>query len=250
MGAAAISLAKYGMALAGSPFIEFSGRVSKVVGLAIESDGPEANIGELCEIKAAREGRSVYAEVVGFREGKALLMPLGSLNGVGPGSKVVATGTNLSVPVGMELTGRVLDGLGNPIDGGGPVRPEASFTVDHQAPHPLARKRIAEPLPLGVKAIDGLLTIGKGQRVGIFSGSGVGKSTLMGMIARNTKADINVIALIGERGREVREFLEKDLQEEGLARSVVVVATSDQPALIRLKQRVCSDSIYMDYEPK
>ena len=235
MGVAGISLKKYKMALANSPYMEFSGRVSKIVGLTIESDGPEANIGELCEIKAAREGRYVYAEVVGFREGKALLMPLGSLNGVGPGSKVVATGTNLSVPVGMDLAGRVLDGLGNPIDGGGPVRSEASFTVDHQAPHPLARKRISEPLPLGVKAIDGLLTIGKGQRIGIFSGSGVGKSTLMGMIARNTKADINVIALIGERGREVREFLEKDLQEEGLSRSVVVVATSDQPALVRLK---------------
>ena len=230
-----ISLQKYKMSLAGSPFIEFSGRVSKVVGLTIESDGPEANIGELCEIKASREGRSVYAEVVGFREGKALLMPLGSLSGVGPGNKVTATGTNLSVSVGGELAGRILDGLGNPIDGGGPIRAEAAFTVDHQAPHPLARKRIKEPLPLGVKAIDGLLTIGKGQRVGIFSGSGVGKSTLMGMIARNTKADINVIALIGERGREVREFLEKDLKSEGLARSVVVVATSDQPALIRLK---------------
>ena len=230
-----MSLAKYGMALAGKSFIEFSGHVSKVVGLTIESDGPEANIGELCEIKASREGRSIYAEVVGFRDGKALLMPLGSLSGVGPGSKIVATGTSLSVAVGRELTGRVLDGLGSPIDGGGPIRAEAAFAVEHQAPHPLARKRIAEPLPLGIKAIDGLLTIGKGQRVGIFSGSGVGKSTLMGMIARNTKADINVIALIGERGREVREFLEKDLQAEGLKRSVVVVATSDQPALIRLK---------------
>jgi len=235
MSNAAVSLVKYRMALAGKSFIEFSGRVSKVVGLTIESDGPEANIGELCEIKATREGRSVYAEVVGFRDGKALLMPLGSLSGVGPGQKVVATGTHLSVPVGDELTGRVLDGLGSPIDGGGPIRSVTALPVDHMAPHPLARKRISEPLPLGVKAIDGLLTIGKGQRVGIFSGSGVGKSTLMGMIARNTKADINVIALVGERGREVREFLEKDLQQEGLSRSVVVVATSDQPALIRLK---------------
>ena len=235
MATAAISLSKYKMALAGKSFIEFSGRVSKIVGLTIEADGPEANIGELCEIKAAREGRSVYAEVVGFREGKALLMPLGNLGGVGPGSKVVATGSNLSVAVGRELTGRVLDGLGNPIDGGGPIRAEATLAVEHQAPHPLTRKRISKPLPLGIKAIDGLLTIGKGQRIGIFSGSGVGKSTLMGMIARNTKADINVIALIGERGREVREFLEKDLQQEGLSRSVVVVATSDQPALIRLK---------------
>jgi len=250
MAVSAVSLKKYGMALAGSPFIEFSGRVSKVVGLAIESDGPEANVGELCEIRNTREGRSVYAEVVGFRDGKALLMPLGNLGGVGPGNKVVATGSVFSVPVGEELTGRVLDGLGNPIDGGGPVHTEASFAVDHQAPHPLARKRIREPLPLGVKAIDGLLTIGKGQRVGIFSGSGVGKSTLMGMIARNTKADINVIALIGERGREVREFLEKDLQEEGLSRSVVVVATSDQPALIRLKGAFVATAIAEFYRSR
>ena len=235
MGFGEVSLSKYNMALAGGAFIEFSGKVSKIIGLTIESEGPEANIGELCEIKAAREGRSVNAEVVGFHEGRALLMPLGSLNGVGPGSKVVATGANLAVPVGGRLIGRVLDGLGNPIDGGGPVCAEAMYAVDHNAPHPLARKRISEPLPLGVKAIDSLLTIGKGQRVGIFSGSGVGKSTVMGMIARNTKADVNVIALIGERGREVREFLEKDLKQEGLARSVVVVATSDQPALIRLK---------------
>ena len=250
MGVADISLSKYGMALAGSAFIEFSGRVSKVVGLTIESDGPEANIGELCEIKASREGRSVYAEVVGFRDGKALLMPLGNLNGVGPGSKIIATGSNLSVAVGKSLIGRVLDGLGNPIDGGGPVCAEAMYTVDHQAPHPLARKRITEPLPLGVKAIDSLLTIGKGKRVGIFSGSGVGKSTVMGMIARNTKAGINVIALIGERGREVREFLEKDLKKEGLARSVVVVATSDQPALIRLKGAFVATAIAEFYRNK
>ena len=250
MSVAAISLAKYEMALAGRSFIEFSGHVSKVVGLTIESDGPEANIGELCEIKASREGRSVYAEVVGFREGKALLMPLGSLSGVGPGSKVVATGNSLSVPVGSELTGRILDGLRNPIDGGGPVEGEASFAVEHQAPHPLTRKRISEPLTLGIKAIDGLLTVGKGQRLGIFSGSGVGKSTLMGMIARNTKADINVIALIGERGREVREFLEKDLQKEGLERSVVVVATSDQPALIRLKGAFVATAIAEYYRNK
>jgi len=232
---AVIELDKYRSLIADNTYIEFTGKVSKVVGLTIETDGPEVNIGELCEIHAARFRKIVYAEAVGFRDGKALLMPLGNMSGVGPGNKVVATGTNLSVGVGEDLVGRVLDGLGNPIDGGEGIAPEYSYTVDYKAPHPLERKRIREPLPLGVKVLDGLLTIGKGQRIGIFAGSGVGKSTLMGMIARNTKADINVIALIGERGREVREFLEKDLGEEGLARSVVVVATSDQPALIRLK---------------
>ena len=230
-----IDLSKYSNMLRGNTFIEFMGKVSKVVGLTIETDGPEVNIGELCEIHAARFSKVVQAEAVGFRDGKALLMPLGNMSGVGPGNKVVATGTELSVAVGEGLVGRVLDGLGNPMDENGSISPEFLYTVDYKAPHPLVRKRICEPLPMGVKVIDGLLTIGKGQRVGIFAGSGVGKSTLMGMIARNTKADVNVIALIGERGREVREFLEKDLGEEGLARSVVVVATSDQPALIRLK---------------
>ncbi|MDR3119900.1 MAG: flagellar protein export ATPase FliI [Clostridiales bacterium] len=247
---AVIELAKYNMTLAGGSFLEYSGRVSKVVGLTIESDGPEANIGELCEIQAARLGRSVYAEVVGFRDGKALLMPLGSMAGIGPGSKVIATGSSFSVAVGRDLTGRVLDGLGNPIDGGGPVTAEAMVPVDHPAPHPLARRRISEPLPLGVKVIDSLLTIGKGQRCGIFSGSGVGKSTVMGMIARNTKADVNVIALIGERGREVREFLEKDLKDEGLSRSVVVVATSDQPALVRLKGAFVATAIAEYYRSR
>jgi len=232
---AVVELGKYSSVLAGNTFIEYMGKVSKVVGLTIETDGPEVNIGELCEIHASRLNKIVHAEVVGFRDGKTLLMPLGPMGGVGPGNKVVATGTDLSVGVGENLVGRILDGLGNPMDGRPGIVPEFMYTVEHRAPHPLARKRIKEPLPLGVKAMDGLLTIGKGQRVGIFSGSGVGKSTLMGMIARNTKADINVIALVGERGREVKEFLEKDLGEEGLARSVVVVATSDQPALIRLK---------------
>ena len=232
---AVIELEKFTNAISSSSFIEYTGKVSKVVGLTIEADGPEVNIGELCEIHAARFRKVVYAEVVGFRDNKVLLMPLGDMSGVGPGNKVVATGTNLSVSVGPDLTGRILDGLGRPLDEGPIPSYEFKYTVDHQAPHPLMRKRISEPLPLGVKIIDSLLTIGKGQRVGIFAGSGVGKSTLMGMIARNTKADVNVIALIGERGREVREFLEKDLKEEGLARSVVVVATSDQPALIRLK---------------
>ncbi|MDR1438535.1 MAG: flagellar protein export ATPase FliI [Clostridiales bacterium] len=245
-----MQLQKYAGLLAGNAFIEYSGKVSKVVGLTIESEGPEANIGELCEIHAARFGKVVHAEVVGFRDGKALLMPLGDMSGVGPGNKVVATGANLSVAVAEGLTGRVLDGLGNPIDDGGPVTPEFMYSVDYQAPHPLTRKRISEPLPLGLKVVDGLLTVGKGQRIGIFAGSGVGKSTIIGMIARYTKADVNVIALIGERGREVREFLEKDLKDEGLSRSVVVVATSDQPALIRLKGAFAATAIAEYYRNK
>ena len=179
----------------------------------------------------------INAEVVGFRDNKVLLMPLGDMSGIGPGNLVVASNAVLKVGVGKSLAGRVMDGMGNPIDNKGPLQIEQYYPVYNTPPHPLRRKRITEPLVLGVKAIDGLLTVGKGQRIGIFSGSGVGKSTLMGMIARNTKADINVIALIGERGREVREFLEKDLQEEGLASSVVVVATSDQPALDKTERR-------------
>lgn len=230
-----IDLMKYHEILSKQDFIEYTGKVSKVVGLTIESDGPEANIGEICRINALRSKKQINAEVVGFKDNKVLLMPLGDMSGIGPGSTVIATGEYLTVQVGESLIGRVIDGIGNPIDGKGEILAQAYYPVNNQAPHPLERNRIKEPLPLGVKTIDGLLTVGKGQRVGIFAGSGVGKSTLIGMIARNTKAEVNVIALIGERGREVREFIEKDLQEEGLSRSVVVVATSDQPALVRLK---------------
>lgn len=234
---------KYRNILEENDFVEYTGKVSKVVGLTIESNGPEVNIGEICHLHTTKGNKTISAEVVGFRDNKVLLMPLGEMNGIGPGSTVVATGTTLKVNVGRDLIGRVIDGMGNPIDDKGNIETETSYPVNNVPPHPLLRKRITEPLPLGVKAIDGLLTIGKGQRVGIFAGSGVGKSTLLGMIARNTKADINVIALIGERGREVREFIEKDLQEEGLARSVVVVATSDQPALIRLKGALLATAI-------
>jgi len=183
------------------------------------------------------------AEVVGFRDNHILLMPLGSMSGIGPGSIVEATNKPITVSVSEQLLGRVLDGLGNPMDGK-PMPPgDEEYPISNKPPNPLDRNRISYPLPLGVKAIDGLLTIGKGQRVGIFAGSGVGKSTLMGMIARNTKADINVIGLIGERGREVREFIEKDLGEEGLNRSVLVIATSDTPALVRLKAAEVATSI-------
>ncbi|NLP13547.1 MAG: flagellar protein export ATPase FliI [Clostridium sp.] len=238
-----INLLKYHEILEKTNLIEYIGKVTKVVGLTIESDGPEVNIGEICRINALRENKKIAAEVVGFKDNKVLLMPLGNMSGIGPGSKVVASGEYLSIGVGSGLMGRVIDGMGNPIDGKGEIACEGTYSVDNVPPRPLERNRIKDPLPLGVKSIDGLLTVGKGQRIGIFAGSGVGKSTLIGMIARNTKADINVIALIGERGREVREFIEKDLKDEGLKRSVVVVATSDQPALVRLKGALMATSI-------
>jgi len=230
-----INLDKYKEAVSSRRFVSFRGQVTKVVGMTIESTGPETRVGELCRIVNPRTNLEVFAEVVGFRDNHVLLMPLGEMTGIGPGSLVIATGNELKVRVGPGLLGRVLDGLGNPIDGKGNIQTEGFYPVENVPPHPLTRPRIHEILPLGVKCIDSMLTLGKGQRLGIFAGSGVGKSTLIGMIARNTKADIIVIGLIGERGREVRDFLERDLTEEGLKRSVVVVATSDQPALIRKK---------------
>lgn len=238
-----IDFQKYFKMLEASDFIEYTGRVSKVVGLTIETEGPEANIGELCILRTTRSLKVINAEVMGFKDNKVLLMPLGEMSGVGPGSIAVGTGTSLKVGVGPGLKGRVIDGIGNPIDDKDKIAVEKYYPVNNTPPHPLKRNRITQPLAMGIKAVDGLLTIGKGQRIGIFAGSGVGKSTLMGMIARNTKADINVIALIGERGREVREFIEKDLGEEGLKRSVVVVATSDQPALIRLKGALLATAV-------
>lgn len=237
-----ISLDKYKKLLDSQSFFQYSGKVSKVVGLTIESEGPETHIGALCHI-ISHNNRSVLAEVVGFRENHVLLMPIGDMSGIGPGNLVVAANRDLEVGVGQGLLGRVLDGLGNPMDGKGPIDVEKYYPVSNMPPNPMTRPRINQVLPLGVKCIDGLLTVGKGQRLGIFAGSGVGKSTLLGMIARNTKADINVIALIGERGREVRDFLERDLGEEGLKRSVVVIATSDQPALIRLKGALVATAI-------
>jgi len=232
---APINLDKYKQAISGRRFVCMKGQVTKVVGLTIESAGPETRVGELCRIVNPRSDQEVLAEVVGFRDNHVLLMPLGEMTGIGPGNQVIATGSELRVRVGQGLLGRVLDGLGNPIDGKGNIQTDGFYPVENIPPHPLKRPRIHQVLPLGVKCIDSMLTLGKGQRLGIFAGSGVGKSTLIGMIARNTKADIIVIALIGERGREVRDFLERDLTDEGLKRSVVVVATSDQPALIRKK---------------
>jgi len=224
-------------------YIRKLGKVSQVVGLTIESIGPDVNIGQTCNIKAGKYDDAVLSEVVGFKNNNILLMPLGNMQGVGPGNMVEALDRPITVRVSESLLGRVLDGLGRPMDGKPPIEDGELYNVTNPAPDPLTRNRIEEPLMLGVKAIDGLLTIGKGQRVGIFAGSGVGKSTVMGMIARNTKADINVIALVGERGREVREFIEKDLGEEGLARSVLVIATSDTPALVRLKAAEVATSV-------
>ena len=234
---------KYLQAIEKTEPIKTNGKVTQVIGLIIESQGPGANLGELCYVFPNHGSTRIQAEVVGFKENKILLMPLGDLRGIGPGCEVVASGDSFRVGVGPKLLGRILDGLGNPLDSLGPVETIDEYPVNGNPLNPLERKRITEPLSMGVKAIDGILTIGKGQRIGIFSGSGVGKSTLLGMIARNTSADVNVIALVGERGREVREFLEKDLGEEGLKRSVVIVATSDQPALVRLKGALVATTV-------
>ncbi len=238
-----ISIKRYMEGIGNKEFIKYCGEITKVTGLTIESRGPLSSIGEVCYIYPFNRKVPILSEVVGFKEDKILLMPLGEMEGIGPGSRVVASGHSLQVRVSDELVGRILDGLGNPMDGKGPIKADKFYSVYNMPPNPLERQKIADPLPLGVKAIDGLLTCGKGQRIGIFAGSGVGKSTLMGMIARNAIADVNVIGLIGERGREVREFIENDLREEGLKKSVVVVATSDQPALVRMKGALLTTAI-------
>lgn len=211
-----------------------SGRVTEMVGLLVESHGPAAAVGDFCEIHAAN-GRRVRAQVIGFRNGRLLSMPLEDTGGIQLGDTVVARSDQAKVRVGPGLLGRVLDGFGRPIDNLGPIRGEANYDLMAKAPGPLDRENIEERLVTGIRAIDSLLPCGKGQRIGIFGGSGVGKSTLLGTMARHSSADVNVIALIGERNREVREFLEKELSPEGLARSVVVVATSDQPAPLRIR---------------
>ena len=221
--------------LAENTYFKRLGKVVKIVGLTIESVGPDAKLNDLCRIIIDKEkGISIMAEVVGFRDKRLLLMPYENVEGIGVGCIVENTGHPLSVYVGDDLLGHTLDGVGRPTDID-QLDLRYEYPVEAMPPDPMERKIIDEVLPLGVKAVDGLITIGKGQRIGIFAGSGVGKSTLLGMFVRNTTADINVIALIGERGREVREFVERDLGEEGMKRSVVVVATSDKPALIRNK---------------
>jgi len=236
-------LTKYSSALRENTLLKFSGRVSKIIGLMIESIGPAVEIGEVCDIYPIKNTQSLKGEVVGFNNDKVLIMPLGDMTGIGPGSRVVATGHALQVDVSEDLLGRILDGLGNPIDEMGKPTVDKKYPANNDPPNPLFRDKITEPIPLGIRTLDTLLTCGRGQRIGIFAGSGVGKSTLLGMIAKYTKADVNVIALVGERGREVREFIENDLGEEGLKRSVVIVATSDKPALVRVKAALIATSI-------
>lgn len=228
----------------------YIGKVKKISGMMIEATGRNFKIGEVCKVATDKQNKFVDAEVVGFNDGKVLLMPYEDIKGVGLGNIVTSTKNKLKIPVGDFLIGRVVDAMGRPMDDLGKFTSNEYTYVDSGYINPLSRPRIQEKLEFGVKAIDGLLTIGKGQRMGIFAGSGVGKSTLMGMVAKNVKADVNVIALVGERGREVKEFIEKDLGEEGMARSVLVVATSDQPAMLRMKCALVATTIAEHFKDK
>ncbi len=238
-----IDLSRYKNLVSNVNTLSEIGKVTQIVGLIIEADGPSSSIGDLCYIYNKSNDTPIWAEVVGFREDKILLMPLGDMEGLRPGSIVVNTGQCMKIQVGPELLGRVLDGLGRPLDGLGPINTKKSYSTQSSKINPLSRKRIDEVLSLGIKSVDGFMTCGKGQRLGIFAGSGVGKSTTMAMIARNTTADLNVIALIGERGREVREFIENSLGTEGLKRSVVIVSTSEQPSLVKIKAAYVATAI-------
>lgn len=223
--------------------VEVHGRVTELVGLLIRASVPGARVGELCLIHSPHRAKVLRAEVVGFRGSEVILMPLGDVSDVAMGAEVVPTGTSLTIRVGEELLGRVLDGLGEPIDSRGLIDNSVDKVVSAKPPDPMKRQRVTKMLRTGIKALDGLLTVGEGQRIGIFAAAGVGKSTTLGMLARNTDADINVIALIGERGREVRDFLEQDLGEDGMKRSVVIVATSNEPSLIRMKAAYVATAI-------
>ncbi len=230
-----LDLAGFREEIKDSDLFRYMGKIEKIVGMTIEASGPAANIGDVCRIFSKDMSSYIHAEVVGFNKSNILLMPYTDIEGIGPGSIVDNTGDKLNVKVGSGLTGRIIDALGNPLDGGYEIDYTDEVSITGIPVNPFTRPPIHEKIELGVKAIDGMLTMGKGQRMGIFAGSGVGKSTLMGMIARKVKADVNVIALVGERGREVREFIERDLGKDGMARSVLVVATSDQPAMMRSK---------------
>jgi flagellum-specific ATP synthase len=219
----------------GVPLVSVRGQVNQVIGLVLESLGPAIPVGSICEVDIGKGGERLSAEVVGFREGRVLLMPLGEMRGIEPGSTIRLVEGQARVEVAESLLGRVIDGFGRPLDGKGPIEATALYPLYAEPLNPMLRERILEPVDVGVRAINGLLTLGKGQRIAIMSGSGVGKSTLLGMMAKHTAADVSVIALIGERGRELRDFIDRDLGPAGLARSVVVVATSDQPALVRMR---------------
>ncbi len=234
-------LKSYSERVKGSSIVKINGRVSNIVGLIIESRGPLSPLGGLCEIETT--GGSILSEVVGFRGSIFLLMPLDEPRGIRPGSRVVLRKPVSTIPVGDALLGRVIDAMGKPMDSLGPIKAKVEYPLYRETVNPLERRRIQEPLDVGIRAINGLMTIGKGQRIGIMAGSGVGKSTLMGMMARYTSADVNVIALIGERGREVREFIEKDLGEEGLKRSVVVAVTSDKSPVMRMRGAFAATAI-------
>ena len=237
-----INLERYNQKVNDTPLYTFEGRVKQIVGLYVEAQGPSASLGDLCYINIQGE-EYLKAEVVGFDDNRVFLMPLGNMNGIKPGARIISYRKPFNIGVGSQLLGRVLNGLGETIDGGDDLYFDKAYPVNTTPPDPLSRPRIVQPLETGVSCIDSLLTVGRGQRMGIFAGSGVGKSSLLGMIARYTEADVAVIGLIGERGREVNEFLEKDLGEEGLRKSVVVVATSDQPALVRLKASMVATTI-------
>ena len=219
------------------------GKVTEIVGLIIEADGPKSSIGDLCYIYNRLDEKPIWAEVVGFKTGKILLMPLGSMEGLMPGAIVKNSGGPMKIKAGPQLLGRVLDGLGNPIDNLGEINSQSLYSTQAEIINPLNRSLIRTPLPLGIRAIDAFITAGKGQRLGVFAGSGVGKSTTLAMMAKNTEADLNVIALIGERGREVREFIESTLGTDGMKRSIVVVATSEQPSLVKIKAAFVATAI-------
>jgi flagellum-specific ATP synthase len=233
--ATTFSLAKYHRCVDTACTIQANGKVTNVVGLVIEAQGPVSRLGTVCDIYTRSDSRKITAEVLGFKDNKVLMMPLEEIRGIGPGCPIIARQHRAVIPVGPGLLGRVIDGLGNPIDNKGPIAAESEYPIYGTPVNPLTRKRISKPLDLGIRAINGLLSVGCGQRMGIFAGSGVGKSVLLGMIARKTAADVNVIALIGERGREVNEFIDKELGEKGLERSVIVAATSDHLPLIRMR---------------
>lgn len=240
-----INFEKYQKNLQGASTVKIKGRVTELVGLVARAVIPGVKVGDLCLIEPLGRKDPIKAEVVGFKENEVLLMPLGNLEGIAPGSEVESTGDCLKVPVGEELLGRILDGLGEPLDTDthGPLNAKQYYPVHNNPPEALKRRRVTEPISVGIKVIDAVITCGEGQRVGLFAAAGVGKSTTIGMIARNTSADINVIGLIGERGREVRDFIEKDLGAEGLKRSIVVVSTSDQPSLVRAKAAYAATAI-------
>jgi flagellum-specific ATP synthase len=233
--AAEVDLTKYHVCLKSTCPIRATGRVTDVVGLVVEAHGPVSCLGTVCDIYSKQNNHKFTAEVSGFKNNNVLLMPLEEILGIGPGCRVVARHQKAAIPVGPGMLGRVIDGLGNPIDGKGPIMTECDYPIYATSMNPMRRKRIYQPLDLGIRVINGLLTVGCGQRIGVFAGSGVGKSVLLGMIARKTRADVNVIALIGERGREVNDFIVKELGQEGLERSVIVVATSDRLPLIRMR---------------